>query len=53
MILGLAIFAILAVVVVGAFVATTARRRAYDETLAPEDQLTDEQFRQIEFGDDD
>ena len=40
-----------AVVVVVAWLMTTAKRRNYESNLAPEDQLTEEQFRKIEYGD--
>jgi hypothetical protein len=52
-ILGLLIFAIAAVVVFAAFVAMSSKRRAEEASLPPEDRLTDEQFREVEFGDDD
>jgi len=50
---GLLIFGIFAVILVVAAVAVFNSRRTREESLAPEDQLTDEQFRKIEFGDDD
>ena len=50
---GILIFAIVAVVVVVAAIGVYGRRRAEQESLAPEDRLSDEQFRKIEFGDDD
>lgn len=52
MFLGIGIFAVVAVIVVVAWLMTTAKRRNYESKLAPEDQLTDEQFRRIEYGDD-
>lgn len=52
MFLGIGIFALVAVVVVVAWLTTTAKRRNYESDLAPEDQLTDEQFRRIEYGED-
>jgi hypothetical protein len=36
-----------------AVVALVGKRRTYEDTGSPEDQLTDEQFRKFEFGDDD
>lgn len=53
MFIGIGIFAVAAVVVVVAWLMTTAKRRNYESNLAPEDQLTDEQFRKIEYGDED
>jgi hypothetical protein len=52
MFLGIGIFAVVAVVVVVAWLMTSAKRRNHESNLAPEDQLTDEQFRRIEYGDD-
>ena len=52
MFLGIGIFAVVAVVVVVAWLTMSAKRRNYESNLAPEDQLTDEQFRRIEYGDD-
>jgi hypothetical protein len=49
---GLLIFAIAGLVLIGAYFAIVSRRRAYEATEAPEDQLSDEEFRRIEFGDD-
>ena len=49
---GILIFAIAGVVLVVAFLAIINKRRAYEATEAPEDQLSDEEFRRIEFGDD-
>lgn len=49
---GLLIFALAAVVLVGAYFAIVKRRREYEATEAPEDRLSDEEFRRIEFGDD-
>lgn len=48
---GILIFAIAAVLVVVAYFAMTAKRRAYEADEAPEDRLSDEDFRRIEFGD--
>lgn len=52
MFLGIGIFAIAAVLVIVAFVAMRGQRKGYEDTGNPEDELTDEQFRRIEFGDD-
>lgn len=49
---GILIFAIAAVVLVVAYLSIVNRRREYEATGNPEDELTDEQFRRIEFGDD-
>ncbi len=49
---GLLIFGIAGVVVIIAYVAMVANRRREVEDLPPEDRLTDEQFRRIEYGDD-
>ncbi len=49
---GILIFGIAGIVLVGAFFAMNTKRRERASTLAPEDQLTDEQFRKIEYGDD-
>lgn len=48
---GILIFAIAAVLVVVAYFAMTAKRRAYEADEAPEDRLSDADFRRIEFGD--
>jgi hypothetical protein len=50
---GIVIFAIAAVLVVVAYLSLTAKRRAYEADEAPEDRLSDEDFRRIEFGDED
>lgn len=50
---GILIFGIAAVVLIIAGLAVFSQRRAREESLAPEDRLTDEQFRSVEFGDDD
>ena len=50
---GLIIFFIAAVLVVVAFLTIHGRRHADEATEAPEDRLTDEEFRRIEFGDED
>ncbi|HMR94698.1 MAG TPA: hypothetical protein PKA87_03725 [Microthrixaceae bacterium] len=52
MFLGMIIFAVLGVVLVGAWIAMSGKRRDYESTGNPNDDLTDEQFRRIEFGDD-
>ena len=49
---GLLIFAVVGVVLIGAFVALMNKRKAYEADEAPEDRLSDEDFRRIEFGDD-
>lgn len=51
MFLGIVIFGIAGVVVIAAYVAMTSKRREYENTLAPEDQLSDERFREVEYGD--
>jgi hypothetical protein len=50
---GILIFALVGIVLIGVFAAVMGKRRAYEETAPPEDRLTDEEFRRIEFGDDD
>ncbi|MCZ7627997.1 MAG: hypothetical protein M5U19_02375 [Microthrixaceae bacterium] len=50
---GLLIFAIAGIVVVIAYLAMVSNRRRETSELPPEDRLTDEQFRRIEYGDDD
>ncbi len=52
MFLGIGILAIAAVLVIVAFVAMRGQRKDYEHTGNPEDELTDEQFRRIEYGDD-
>ena len=49
---GVLIFALAGLVLVVAYLAIVRRRRAFEATEAPEDRLTDEEFRRIEFGDD-
>ncbi len=49
---GLIIFALGGVLLVGAYFVILGRRRQYEETGSPEDVLTDEEFRKIEYGDD-
>ena len=49
---GILIFGITGVVLIGAFIVILGRRRQYQESGSPEDVLTDEEFRKIEFGDD-
>ena len=53
MFLGMGIFAVTAVVVVIIWVAMASQRRNAERDLPPEDQLTDDEFRRIEYGDDD
>ncbi len=50
---GILIFGILAIVLVLAVVVMVGKRRTYEDTGSPADELTDEQFRKFEFGDDD
>jgi hypothetical protein len=50
---GLLIFAIAGVVLIGAFFVLIGRRHQYEESGSPEDVLTDEEVRRIEFGDED
>ena len=53
MFLGIGLFALAAVLAVVAWAAIRGQRRDYESTGTPEDELTDEQFRRIEFGDED
>ncbi len=50
---GILIFGIAGVVVAIAYAAMLTNRRRDRENLPPEDRLTDEQFRRVEFGEDD
>ena len=50
---GIVIFAIAAVLVVVVFLSMANKRREATENEAPEDRLSDEEFRRIEFGDED
>ncbi len=50
---GILIFALVGIVLIGVFAAVLGKRRAYEDSVPPEDRLTDEEFRRIEFGDDD
>ena len=52
MFIGIGIFFIAAVLVAVAYFATIQKRREYEADERPEDQLSDEDFRRIEFGDD-
>lgn len=52
MFFGILIFGIAAIILVVGYVSMTSRHHEYEKTLPPEDQLTDAQFRKIEFGDD-
>ncbi|MBS1838634.1 MAG: hypothetical protein JST64_13160 [Actinobacteria bacterium] len=52
MFVGVGLFAIAAVLVIVAFVAMRGQRKGYEATGNPNDELSDEQFRRIEFGDD-
>lgn len=51
MFLGIGVLAVAAVLAVVAFVAMRDRRKDYEGTGNPADELTDEQFRRIEYGD--
>ena len=53
MVYGVIIFAVAAVLVIVAYVSMTNRRREETSSEAPEDRLSDEEFRRIEFGDED
>ncbi len=53
MFLGIVIFFVAAIVLVIAFMALIGRRRSYEDSGDPRDELTDEEFRRIEFGDED
>jgi hypothetical protein len=50
---GIAIFAVFGLVLVVAYVALIGRRKDYEANESEEDQLSDEEFRRIEFGDED
>ncbi|MFV0315846.1 MAG: hypothetical protein ACK5O2_02650 [Microthrixaceae bacterium] len=50
---GILIFGIAGVIVAIAYVAMVSNRHRERESLPPEDRLTDEQFRKVEFGEDD
>jgi hypothetical protein len=47
---GILIFALLGVLLAALYVGITRKRRDYEATGSPEDVLTDEEFRRIEFG---
>ena len=49
---GLLIFAIGGVLLVVAYLVILDRRKQYQETVPPEELLTDEEFRKFEYGDD-
>jgi hypothetical protein len=51
--MGILIFGIAGIVLIVAFVAILSNRREYTADEAPEDRLSDEDFRRIEFGDED
>ena len=51
--MGFLIFAIAGLVLIGAFVMLLNQRREYTADEAAEDRLSDEEFRRIEFGDED
>lgn len=50
---GIVIFAVGGLVLIAAFAVLVGRRRQYEASGSPEDRLTDEEFRRIEFGDED
>lgn len=50
---GFLIFGIAGLVLVAAFAVVLGRRRDYESTGGDADVLTDEEFRRIEFGDED
>jgi hypothetical protein len=50
---GILIFAIFGLILIAAYVVIAGRRRAETAEEPEEDRLTDEQFRRIEFGDED
>jgi hypothetical protein len=50
---GILLFGLAAILVVIAFFAMRSRRERYEEDVPEEDRLTDEEFRHIEFGDED
>jgi hypothetical protein len=50
---GILIFAIGGLVLIAAFFALMNKRRAYEADESEEDRLSDEDFRRIEFGDED
>lgn len=50
---GILLFGLAAILVVIAFFAMRSRREHYEEDVPEEDRLTDEEFRRIEFGDED
>ncbi len=50
---GILIFGIAGVVVIIAYVAMVSNRRREQDDLPPEDRLSDEEFRRVEYGDDD
>lgn len=49
---GLLLFAISGVLLVVAYLVILDRRKQYQETVPPEELLTDEEFRRFEYGDD-
>ena len=51
--MGFLVFGIAGLVLIVAFIAVLGKRRDYTADEAPEDQLSDEDFRRIEFGDED
>jgi len=50
---GILVFAVGGIVLVGAYLVVIGKRRAYEETEPEADRLSDEDFRRIEFGDED
>lgn len=51
--MGFLIFGIAGIVLIVAFMAIINNRREHESDEAPEDRLSDEDFRRIEFGDED
>jgi hypothetical protein len=51
--MGFLIFGLAGLVLVVAFVVVLSNRRQEEADEAPEDRLSDEEFRRIEFGDED
>jgi hypothetical protein len=50
---GFLLFGLAAILLVIAFFAMRSRRERYEEAAPEEDRLSDEEFRRIEFGDED
>ena len=49
--LGIGIFALFGLILIGVWFSLRDKLRHYKDTGNPDDELTDEQFRRIEFGD--